>query len=848
MRVLAGATQLDVSPGQKSEFQLEIVNTGDIIDGVTARIVGLPPQYVTSRPAVLPLFPDATGQLQLTVGLPATFPAGRHQLSVEVQSRQAGQGSEYVDVDLLVPQAPEYSVAARPQIARTRRSARFLLDVTNRGNVPLDVALTANDPERAVSVRIEPSRLTVEPGAEAQVLVIAKAPRIILGADLDRPLTIIGSARPVGSAIPLPHSPLIPKALSPSGFPLPGVSTSPAPMPGRELVPFGTGTAMGLAPRDDIDLPGSPPAAAGEDQAAVAAGQEPMVSTAALILRSRPWFTRGMLTAVILLAIIAGWAAVFLFGIGQVFKGDPPTKQAPASFFAGAATGSAGPSLAAHQEFTAVSGQPSGGTGSGPAPAALVENAPPAGALPKTGNMPAGLGGTIAGEVSAASDGQPVGRILVEALRTNADGTIVTVASGASQADGSYQISGLFPGDYTLRLSASGFRTVYYPAATNPAKATTVLVTTGNVTDEINAVITGLPAQITGSIDPGDTLQPVVATVSVRPLAGPKQGKTVASTKTAANGKYSLKNLPAPGDYQLVITAKGYQNSEVETIVDGGSTRLQPTILLGAGNGSIAGTVTDGSAPLGGVSVTTTVNGATLTSGTPTTGTVGHFVLGQLPTPATYVITFAAAGYGSVTVVVDLGPGENKTSLNAALVKGSGTVTGRLVDASGVGLGGAGVTVGGDANPQSTTTLTQGDVGAFTVSGLPVPGEYTLTFRLTGYSDTIVPVTLDGVHKVQPVTVTMPSAYGTITGVVTDSSGAGVVGAAVVATDGTKTWPVTSTAASGSVPNGGYVIDQLPAGVYTVTATLPAGAAQTSVLTVVAGKTTTRNFPIATAG
>ena len=349
MRVLTESKKLDVTPGQNAEIALEIVNTGDIIDGITARIVGLPAQYVSSRPAVLPLFPDSTGQLHLTIAVPATFPAGRHQLSVEVHSRQVGQPPEYVDVDMLVPQAPEFTLAGRPQIVRSRRTARFVVAVTNRGNVPMDVALTANDPERAVAVRIEPSRLTIDPGAEAQVLVIAKGPRILLGADLDRPLTIIASARPVGSTIPLPNSPFIPKPLSASGVPLPGVGTAPAPLPGRELMPAGTGTSKGLAPRDDIELPGSPVAAAGEDSEAVAAGREPLVSTASLTLRSRPWLTRGMLTAAILLAIIAGWAAVFLFGIGQVFKGDPLTKDAPASFFAGAATGSAAkPSLAAN--------------------------------------------------------------------------------------------------------------------------------------------------------------------------------------------------------------------------------------------------------------------------------------------------------------------------------------------------------------------------------------------------------------------------------------------------------------------------------------------------------------------
>ena len=83
--------------------------------------------------------------------------------------------------------------------------------------------------------------------------------------------------------------------------------------------------------------------------------------------------------------------------------------------------------------------------------------------------MPPGLGGTIAGTVRAASSGEPVGRILVDALRRAADGDLQMAGSAATQADGSYQVAGLFPTGYVLRFSADGFDPIYYPAA--PADA-----------------------------------------------------------------------------------------------------------------------------------------------------------------------------------------------------------------------------------------------------------------------------------------------------------------------------------------------------------------------------------------
>ena len=50
-----------------------------------------------------------------------------------------------------------------------------MLTVANRGNVALDVTLEVTDPEKALSPVLEPSRLTVGPGAATDVLVTVRA-------------------------------------------------------------------------------------------------------------------------------------------------------------------------------------------------------------------------------------------------------------------------------------------------------------------------------------------------------------------------------------------------------------------------------------------------------------------------------------------------------------------------------------------------------------------------------------------------------------------------------------------------------------------------------------------------
>ncbi|TAM92580.1 MAG: hypothetical protein EPN43_02185, partial [Jatrophihabitans sp.] len=493
--------------------------------------------------------------------------------------------------------------------------------------------------------------------------------------------------------------------------------------------------------------------------------------------------------------------------------------------------------------------------------------AAPAGALPKTGQVPAGTGAAITGVVTGKNDGQPVGRIVVQAERMSRDG-LKLVSSAATQSNGAYTLGGLFPTDYYLHFSAPGFVDVWYPNAPSQAGATAVTTTAQRTLQNVNVVITGLPASISGTVNPGDALAPVTTTVTARaisstaPAAGGATAPATLSapstppaavTTTAADGSYTLANLPAPGTYEITFVTPGYQTSTLTDAVTGGDKRLEPAITLGATPGAIGGVVTDGTNPIGGAIVTTTLNGQTLAVTTPTTGQVGAYVLGNLQTPGTYVVTYTAPGHGSVTQIVDLTAGQSIGTENVSLTSGTGSVSGRLVDGAGNGLGGATVTVGGAIStggvgtlPQ-TTTLTSGAVGSFAISGLPAPGSYTLTFSLAGYQPATVPVTLTGNGAPPTVTVTLSSNVGSVTGSVIEQTSANppvtitnaFVGATVTATNGAQTWTVVSSAPGGALPNGGYLISGLAPGTYSVTVTAPGHAQQTGIVTITAGQRST---------
>lgn len=792
MRVATEHRVVRVEPGASVDLVVDVVNTGDLIDGITAQLIGLPGATTTVEPKVLPLFPAAQGQIRLTVEVPATQPAGSHPVTVEVVSHGAGEVTQHVDVDLSVSARPGVRLGRTPQTVRSRRSGRFVLDVENTGNTALDVSLDAFREDTRTAARFSPERMRVEPGTTVPAILVLKGPRMVTGAEVDRTATINLTAR-------------------------------------RTNV---------ISAMQETE-------------------EEPeLEASTVVVLRQRPLVSRGLLTALVLMAIVGLWAAVFLLGLTQVLSGDPLTKTAPASFFPASTD-----------------------TGTDARPAAASE---PAGSMPKDGLLPPGVGGSITGTVTAASNKLPVGRILVSAFR---EGSAKPASSAATQTDGTFALEGLFPTSYRLRFSATGFKPVWYPAATARAKATTVKVAAQAEAAGINAVVKGKPATVTGTIDPGSSVTPVVTQVTARPLdILTKSGRPagVAATVTSdASGAYTLSNLPAPATYELSFEADGYAVKKVTTTVSGGEQRLQPSVIPASAAGRIAGLVTDGTSALGGVTVSTTVNGETLSVVTPTLGTVGTFSLGNLPTPGTYVVSFTAEGHGSDTQIIDLAAGQAVTDVKARLVEGTGSISGLLLGPNGRGLGGATVTVGGagldpaagadptgttgttgtttdPATPSTvppstvptTTTITDGEqVGRFTISGLQAPGEYTLTFTLDGYSPQSIPVQLRKSGPSQGLEVTLTTRLGQLSGVVKQSSGP-AIGAVITASNGLETWTTTTgSAAEGTgLADGGYRIDGLPPGSYHVTVTSPGKLQQTALVRVMPGVPTRQNLYLKTGG
>jgi hypothetical protein len=249
----------------------------------------------------------------------------------------------------------------------------------------------------------------------------------------------------------------------------------------------------------------------------------------------------------------------------------------------------------------------------------------------------------------------------------------------------------------------------------------------------------------------------------------------VASAATDDEGAFTFSNLGA-GTYLLQIKGSGvnqiwYGNTptaedSVPIEVELGETTLLEPIEIGGIPVPIEGTV-DVDDPSG-VTVTLIAPGQADTETPGVVATVevapdGTFVLPDIPSPGEYEMVVTKPGFAPETRRVVLSPDGGLEGVEISLRPGNGVITG-TVSAPGSPLGGATVIATDGTNRVETVSLTEGDVGSFTLRDLAVPGQYTVTISAPNFSTEARTVSLETLAPNQDFAVQLIPSTGSVSG------------------------------------------------------------------------------------
>jgi hypothetical protein len=179
LRVNVAPERADAAPGDNLQFDVTVRNASDIVEHYGVEMLGLPDgATVRAEPEVAKLRPAESGTLTVRVTLPVKppAPAGTYVVGALVRSKYRHDVSRCVEVPIELASVEQITLRTTPEVVNGGRTGQYTLEVTNGGNAPVRLYLTATDPERRVSTVFQPAYLDLPPGAAGRALLSVSAP------------------------------------------------------------------------------------------------------------------------------------------------------------------------------------------------------------------------------------------------------------------------------------------------------------------------------------------------------------------------------------------------------------------------------------------------------------------------------------------------------------------------------------------------------------------------------------------------------------------------------------------------------------------------------------------------
>ncbi|MFW0779053.1 carboxypeptidase regulatory-like domain-containing protein [Rossellomorea marisflavi] len=428
---------------------------------------------------------------------------------------------------------------------------------------------------------------------------------------------------------------------------------------------------------------------------------------------------------------------------------------------------------------------------------------------------------TIIGTVADALTLTPIAGALVRLVIPNTDIEVGSVLTGA---DGTYTLSNIPEGQYTLTFSANGF-----------ASDVQSITLEENEVATINAFLDANPSTISGRVTAqgsGAGIQGALVRVFTQ------NGAFVTSTLTDANGFYELPGI-REGTYSVIYSATGF-GTTLRTISLPAGTSVNVDVSLVQDTASIQGTVRDAAngLPLPSALVQIFVVGTTIPVASVLTNKQGGYTIDGL-LPQEYRVVYSATNYQSQTNLLLFNPGEVKTN-DVALDRLPSRIEGTVTEAaSGLPIANASVTLLYSGSGIIAATGFTDPNGNYALDGLS-PGEYTLRFQAPGYVTGTVPIVL-GLNERVVVNQALGLGSGTIAGSVRRASDDTPIVNALVLAFTVSGQPLGSTLTD---VNGAYLLSGLPQGPVVLVVRATGFQSERRDVAITAGQTAQEDFAL----
>lgn len=739
MRLEVGPAEITLVPGTPAAVVAQVFNTDDVINAYEIRVYGVDPAWVELERDRLSLFPSSAGVVTVLVNVPDEYPAGPLELGIEVSPVVDPSARQLGTVTLVVAPKLVASMSADPLMLMAGRKATFNLTLANDGNAPVDLELSATDPEAKVTSTFEvgsmppgePARVHIVPGEQVIIPVRTKARPPLLGAPTPRMVTFNanGADSPLEAMVSFVQKPVLGRGLLSLFGMLMAITIFAV------VLTTTLGRVVDVAKVDTALLKraveGAPTDKGVPDDPATVTGTVTLLSSGAgLTDATVELFPDDDPSAPVTSTVTK---AEGVYTIEKLFPGSYKVRFRGVGFndvWYGGTT--------AFEEAGKVD---------------VAEGQTVEGINIAIGSLPGSIAGTVIGDdpsdavvklqVPAAVQGSATDALVKEAT-VGGDGTFLLEQVPA-------------PASYELVVEKTGYATakrVVNLGAAEAQEGIEVFLRRGD------GVIHGIVV-----VEPRhpDAEPVALGGVSITATNTVDEVSAVSLTNGDDRGLFTLRSLPTPATYTVTFAKDGYATANLTIELGAAEERGPVVVQLPVGTGSISGKVTlADEGPVGGVTVAVSDGETTYRTESHSVGDVGSYIVTNLPIPGTYTVTFSGDGLARQVRSVDLDPAAeiNLTGVNATLTAATATVTGRVSNESGP-AGGVDVEISDGTTTLTTRSATaaQGTsrVGDYAIAGIP-PGTYTLTFRQIGAVPVSVLLTVSAGERAVENVVLEPQA------------------------------------------------------------------------------------------
>ena len=204
---------IDAHPGEESEVGVLVYNTGVEDEAYELEVLGSVSSWAFLDPSVVRLAPGDSRTIRLLLRPPRSgdIPAGPMPFAVRLHARADPEAEEVAEgtVDLVAYEA--FTARLVPEVLEVSSRGRARVEITNDGNIPIVVRLSASSPDDALGLKLDDETVLVPAATSASVGVVIKPKhRRLVGKgqaalytvrleSLLRVATLAGRAQPKGS-------------------------------------------------------------------------------------------------------------------------------------------------------------------------------------------------------------------------------------------------------------------------------------------------------------------------------------------------------------------------------------------------------------------------------------------------------------------------------------------------------------------------------------------------------------------------------------------------------------------------------------------------------------------------